>query len=75
MEKVDTGIIVFGALGCGACMALKRKLESSKVAYSYTADEEALKKASEESGLLSLPIVRIGDKYYNAAEASTLLYL
>lgn len=68
-------IVVYGSPHCGACMMLKRKLDAASIAYTYSTDVEALQTASALSGLMSAPLVKIGDKYYNAADASTLLYL
>lgn len=66
-------ITVFGTPYCGACTMFKQKLEAAKLQFISTNDYAQLAKASEESGLMSAPIVRIGDVYHTASSAAEYL--
>lgn len=63
-------IVVFESPHCMACRMFKQKLTNAKRVFSSTEDAAAVEKAAAESGLLSAPIVKIGEKYFTAADAS-----
>jgi len=68
-------IKVYGSQSCGMCKMLLAKLNSKQIAYSYTMDELEVFNASKESGLLSLPIAKIDDKYYDLITTAKVLGL
>lgn len=68
-------ITIYGTPHCNMCKMMKSKMQAKNLNFTYIEDEEKSMEASNISGLMSAPIIKIEDKYYSAIDASKVLGL
>jgi len=62
----EAKVTIWGAEWCPPCHAVKRFLDSHKIAYKYVdvdKDRESGIKIAEKTGWTSIPIINIGEEY------------
>jgi len=66
-------ITVYSLPSCMKCKIFMKKLDTAGIQYTKIDDEPPVMEASEESGLMALPIVKIDDEWYSEQSAKTVL--
>lgn len=66
-------ITLFQLPGCGYCRKVREKLDEQKVKYatvnvSPSRSDVLRKKLAEKSGVLTVPVLKIGEKYVGESE-------
>lgn len=62
-------IIVYGTKTCSQCKMFKNKLEENNIDFNSTDDLKTLLELSERTGIMSAPIVKIEDEYFDTMGA------
>lgn len=66
-------VTIYSLPSCMKCKIFMRKLDAEGVQYEKIDNEEETMKAGEESGMSSLPIVKIDNEWYNEQQARSML--
>jgi len=68
-------IIVYGMKHCSMCRMLKQKLENKNIDFQYIEDEQVIMKLAQEVNILTAPIVKIDNNYFNLQDSAKELHL
>lgn len=68
-------ITVYSIPNCNVCKMIKQKLENGNYTFDYIEDIDKTIRLGSENSILSAPVIKIDDKFYNAQQFAKELNL